>query len=37
MIMRFKHFHDRLNILVILAPGFEFLRGKCVQFPITFT
>ena len=32
-----KHFHDSLNIVVILAPGYEFFYIKCVQFPLTLT
>ena len=36
MIMLFKHFHDSLNIAVILAPGREFFPYKFVQFPLTF-
>ena len=37
MIMRLKYFHDSLNIVVILAPGREFLSDKCAQFSLTFT
>ena len=36
MIIRFKHFHDRLNMALILAPGREIFCAKCVQFPLTF-
>ena len=38
MITRFKHFHDSLNIVVILARGRgrEFFSAKCDQFPLTF-
>ena len=36
MIKRFKHFHDSLNTVLILAPGREFFYAKCVQFPLTF-
>ena len=36
MIIRFKHFHDSLNIALILAPGREFFCAKYVQFPLTF-
>ena len=31
MIIRLKHFHESLNIVVILVPT------NCVQFPLTFT
>ena len=37
MIIRLKYFHDSLNIVVILAPDYEFFSAKCVQFPLTFT
>ena len=37
MTRQFKHFHDSLNIVVILAPGCEFLSAKCAQFSVTFT
>ena len=37
MIMRFKHFHDSLNIVLILAPGCKLLSAKCVEFPLPFT
>ena len=36
MIIRLKHFHDTINIVVILDPGHEFLIAKCAQFPLTF-
>ena len=36
MIIRFKHIHDILNIVLIL-PGREFFFAECVQFPLTFT
>ena len=36
MIMRFKHFHDSLNIVVSLAPGSEFFSIKYAQLPLTF-
>ena len=32
MIIRFKHFHDNLNIVVILTPGCEIFCGKYAQF-----
>ena len=32
-----KYFNNSINIVVILAPGHEFLSAKCVQFPLTFT
>ena len=35
--MQLKHFHDSLNIVVILAPGREFFCAKYGQFPLTFT
>ena len=28
IIIRFKHFHDSLNIVVTLAPGREFFSAK---------
>ena len=37
MIMRLKYFNNNLNIVVILAPGYEFFSAKCVHFPLTFT
>ena len=37
MIIRFKHFNDCLNIVVILTVGCEFMPAKCAQFPLTFT
>ena len=37
MIIRLKYFYDRLNIVVILAPGHEFFTGKCAKFPLRFT
>ena len=37
MIIRFKHFHDSLNIELILAPSCEFFSAKSHQFPLTFT
>ena len=37
MIIRFKHFHDRLNVIVTLAHEREFFSAKCAQFPLTFT
>ena len=33
MIIRFKHFNDRLNTVLILAPGREYFCAKYVQFP----
>ena len=32
MVIQFEHCYDRLNIVLILAPGHEFLYDKCVQF-----
>ena len=32
-----KHFHDSLNIVVILARGRKFVSAKCAQFHLTFT
>ena len=37
MIIRLKYFCDRLNIVVILAPGHAFFSVKCAKFPLTFT
>ena len=37
MIMQLKHFHDSLNIVVILARGREVVSAKCVQFLLRFT
>ena len=37
MIIFFKHFHDSLSIVVILAPGCEFFSAKCAQLQLTFT
>ena len=34
--MQFKHFHDSLNIVVILAPDRKFFFVKCAQLPLTF-
>ena len=36
MKIRFKHFHDSINIVLTLAPGFEFFSAKSIQFPLTF-
>ena len=36
MILRFKHFHDSLNIAVILAEC-EFFSIKCAQIPLKVT
>ena len=36
MILRFKHFHDSLNIVLILPSGREFFCTKYVQFSLTF-
>ena len=36
MIIQFKHFHDSLNIVVILTPRCEFFSAKCAQFILTF-
>ena len=36
MIKRLKHFHVSLNIVLILAPGYEFFCAKYGQFPLTF-
>ena len=35
IIIRFKHFHDSLNIAVILTLGCEFFFVKSAQFPLT--
>ena len=32
MTVLMKHFHDSLNIAVILAPACEFFSTKCAQF-----
>ena len=32
-----KHFHDSLNVALMLAPSSNFFCDKCVQFPLTFT
>ena len=37
MKIRFKHFHDSLNIVLILATDSEFFCAKRVQFSLTFT
>ena len=37
MIIPLKHFHDSLNIVVILARGHEFFPAICDQFPLAFT
>ena len=37
MIIRFKHFHDSLNILFVLAPGCGFSSAKCDKLPSTLT
>ena len=37
MIKGFEHFHDILDISLILAPVFDFFGAKCVQFPSSFT
>ena len=34
MMIQFIHFHDSLNIGLILDPGFEFVCAKCVEFPL---
>ena len=36
MIIQLKYFHDRLNIVGILAPGREFFSGQRARFPLTF-
>ena len=36
MITRFKHFHESLNIALILAPGCKFFSAECAQSPLTF-
>ena len=36
MIIRLEHFRDSLNIVMILAPGHEFISAKGAQFPLTF-
>ena len=35
--MQLKYFHDGLNIVLILAPGYELFSAIYVQFPLTFT
>ena len=35
MIIRFKHFHDSLNIVEILTPGCEVFYAKCSQIILT--
>ena len=35
--MQYKHFHDSLNVILILVPCYEFLSAKCVELPLTFT
>ena len=37
MIIRLKHFHESLNIVVFLAPGRQVVSAKCNEFPLTFT
>ena len=37
MTIRFKHFHDNVNTVVIVAPGCEFFPAKYGQFPFTLT
>ena len=37
MIIRLKHFHNSLNIVIILAPGRKVFPTKYVQFPLTST
>ena len=37
MIIRLKHFHNSLNIALILPAVREFFSPKCAQFPLTFT
>ena len=37
MITRFKHWHDSVNIAVILTPGCGFFSAKCAPFSLTFT
>ena len=34
MMIRFKHFYNSLNIVLILAPDRETFCGKCTQFPL---
>ena len=34
MEIRFKHFHDSLKTVVILAHGRELLSAKSAQFPV---
>ena len=36
MIIKIKHFHDSLNIIVILARDRDVVSAKCAQFPLTF-
>ena len=37
MLIQFEHFHDSLNLVMILAPDCEFFYPKRTQFPLTFT
>ena len=37
MIIRFKHFHDSLSFVVIVAPGRECPSDECAGFLFTFT
>ena len=37
MTIRFKHFYDSLNIVVIPGPGCEFFAAKFTIFSLTFT
>ena len=38
MIIRLKYFDDSINIVVFLAPGYDFFFStKCARFSLTFT
>ena len=34
MIMRLKFFNDNPNVVLIVAPGYEFFSAKCIKFPL---
>ena len=34
MIMRLKFFNDNPNVVVIVAPGYEFFSAKFIKFPL---
>ena len=37
MIKLLNYFYHSLDVVVILAPDYEFFSAKYVQFPLTFT